>query len=145
MNQLTRDIVTSTPLVLSISVRSSSIIHTTCLHFSLFICGCSITSEKARWNFPLGFHWQSYETDINRTLMLIWGPIDSHRQHVWGHSGTAARTLKMGSGVCGYGWELWMCVVNAGADRWWEWVSTWMCGRSSVTVWSCGWEKWKQR
>ena len=53
---------------------------------------------------------------------ILW-VVCSHRQHVWAHFGTAARTLIMGSGVCEC-----VCVWNVDAVRWWEWgwMSSWV-------------------
>lgn len=66
-----------------------------------------------RWNPPLhrtriwiSMHvpyWRASKTDIGTMLELIQGLIDSHWQHVWAHSGIAARILVLTSGVCGCG------------------------------------------
>ena len=52
--QLTRDIVTGMPLVLSIGVRTSTLSHTTCpLLFGVYLM--SAVAGRSLWSFPLGF------------------------------------------------------------------------------------------
>ena len=63
--------------------------------------------------------------------------VHSHRQRVWAHPGTAARTLTIRPGVCEC-----VSVINVDAGQWWErgWMTAWstdVCGH----VWG---EKWNQ-